>query len=126
MGQLVPVVVTRAEVQPGARLRAADLAVRQVPERFAPRDALVAPEQVLGQRVAGGLAAGGYVTAGALETGSREPRGSAVRRGERSVEVAVAGGESLAGAAAGTHVDVIVTTVGPRRATAVIDLPVEP
>jgi pilus assembly protein CpaB len=113
VGPLVPVVVTRADVRPGARLNAALLAVRQVPERFAPRDALVSPEHVVGQRVSGGLAAGGYVTAGALAGPSapeRDRNGGAVRRGERSVEVAVAGGEALAGAAPGTRVDVIVTT----------------
>jgi pilus assembly protein CpaB len=112
VGSLVPVVVTTADVQAGSRLTAGQLAVRQVPERFAPRDALVSPEQVVGQRVAGALAAGGYVTAGALNGGSEPQRapGAPVRRGERSVEVAVAGGEALAGAPPGTRVDVIVTT----------------
>jgi pilus assembly protein CpaB len=112
VGSLVPVVVTRTEVPPGGRLRAAHLAVRQVPERFAPRDALVSPEQVVGQRVAGALAAGGYVTAGALTSGAaaQESAGAPIRRGERSVDVAVAGEEALAGAPAGTRVDVVVTT----------------
>jgi pilus assembly protein CpaB len=117
VGPLVPVVVTRADIAPGARLEPQQLAVRQVPERFAPRDALGAPDQVAGQRVAGGLAAGGYVTAGALQTtrGERDGRGGAaggttLRRGERSVEVAVAAGEALATAPPGTRVDVIVTT----------------
>jgi pilus assembly protein CpaB len=111
VGQLVPVLVTRTDVRPGARLRVAQLAVRQVPERFAPRDALASPEQVAGQRVAGAIAAGGYVTAGALTVEDRAgPRGMPVRRGERSVDVAVAGGETLAGAPPGTRVDVLVTT----------------
>jgi pilus assembly protein CpaB len=113
VGRLVPVLVTRTDLRPGARLKPAQLAVRQVPERFAPRDALVSPEQVVGQRVAGALAAGGYVTAGAL-TADQGPHersaGMAVRHGERSVDVAVAGGEALAGAPPGTRVDVIVTT----------------
>jgi pilus assembly protein CpaB len=112
VGSLVPVVVTRTDVPPGGRLRAAQLAVRQVPERFAPRDALVSPEQVVGQRVAGALAAGGYVTAGALTATARpqQAAGAPIRRGERSVDVAVAGGEALEGAPPGTRVDVIVTT----------------
>ena len=53
VGQLVPVVVTRADVPPGGKLRASALAVRQVPERFAPRDALASPEQALGRAVSG-------------------------------------------------------------------------
>jgi pilus assembly protein CpaB len=113
VGPLVPVLVTRAEVPPGTRLRAGQLAMRQVPERFAPRDALISPEQVAGRRVAGGLAPGSYVTAGALSAGAgREPEapGSPIRRGERSVEVAVAAGEPLTGAPPGTRVDVLVTT----------------
>lgn len=119
VGSLVPVLVTRTDVPPGTRLSAAQLAVRQVPERFAPRDALVAPEQAVGQRVAGALAAGGYVTSGALTTRSGADRGdsrSPIRRGERSVDVAVAGGEALAGAPPGTRVDVLVTTEGPSGA----------
>jgi pilus assembly protein CpaB len=114
VGPLVPVVVTRADVAPGKPLSAAQLAVRQVPERFAPRDALVAPEQVVGQRPAGALAAGSYVTQGALAAGgasASEHDGPApIRRGERSAEVAVAGGQALADAPPGTRVDVLVTT----------------
>jgi pilus assembly protein CpaB len=115
VGPLVPVVVTRADIAPGARLKPGQLAVRQVPERFAPKDALVAPDQVAGQRVAGAIAAGGYVTAGALQTARPERgdpggAGTPVGRGERSVELAVAAGEALASAPPGTRVDVIVTT----------------
>lgn len=113
VGQLVPVVVTRTEVQPGAKLKAGQLAVRRVPERFAPRDALAAPEQVVGQRTNGGLAPGGYVTAGVLSAAASDDEhasGMPIRRGERSVDVAVAGGEALTDAPPGSRVDVIVTT----------------
>lgn len=113
VGPLVPVVVTRAEVRPGARLKAGQLAVRRVPARFAPRDGLVRPDQVVGQRVAGGLAAGAYVTAGALAAPEPHAAGAPLQHGERSAEVAVAGGEALTGAPAGTRVDVIVTTEPP-------------
>jgi pilus assembly protein CpaB len=114
VGPLVPVVVTRADVAPGDRLKPQQLAVRQVPERFAPRDALAIPGDVAGRHAAGGIAAGGYVTAGALQT-SRDERtgagtGGIVARGERSVDLAVAGGDALAAAPPGTRVDVIVTT----------------
>jgi pilus assembly protein CpaB len=112
VGPLVPVLVTRADVDAGARLKPPQLAVRQMPERFAPRDALVSPDQVAGQKTAAALAAGSYVTAGALDTEGRssEPAGAPIRRGERTAEVAVAGGEALAGAPPGTRVDVLVTT----------------
>jgi pilus assembly protein CpaB len=113
VGQLVPALVTTKDVHAGARLRAGQLAVRQVPSRFVPRDALVAPSEVAGQRLATSLPAQSYVTASALDaSGGREPEapGAPIRRGERSAEVAVTGGESLAGASPGTRVDVLVTT----------------
>src|SRR4051794_2507001 len=115
VGPLVPVVVTRADVPPGTRLKPQQLAVRQLPARFAPRDALAAPDQVAGQRTGAALPAGGYVTAGALQTpgGANDDGalpGMPVKRGERSVDVAVAGGEELSSAPPGTRVDVIVTT----------------
>jgi pilus assembly protein CpaB len=113
VGQLVPALVTRADVDAGARLKAGQLAVRQVPSRFLPRDALAAPDEVAGQRLATALPAGSYVTASALD--ARRGResgapGAPIRPGERSTEVAVAGGEGLAGAPPGTRVDVLVTT----------------
>src|SRR4051794_24501666 len=122
VGPLVPVVVTRVDVAPGGRLKPQQLAVRQVPERFAPRDGVAIPDQVAGERVSGAIAAGGDVTAGALQASGAGHDGDAaagatVRKGERSVELAVAGGEALAGAPPGTRVDVMVTTE-PRGASA--------
>jgi pilus assembly protein CpaB len=115
VGPLVPVVVARADLPAGTKLTAGRLAVRQVPERFAPRDSLASAGQALGLRLAGPLAAGSYLTDGVLaERGSAPdddaPAGAAIRRGERSVEVAVAAGESLAEAPPGARVDVLVTT----------------
>jgi pilus assembly protein CpaB len=112
IGPLVPVLVTRTDVDAGARLKPRELAVRRVPARFAPRDALSGPDGVAGQRPAVALPAGSYVTAGALDSGGgREAGGGApIRRGERSTDVAVTGGEGLAGAPPGTRVDVLVTT----------------
>jgi pilus assembly protein CpaB len=115
VGPLVPVVVARADMPAGAKLTPERLAVRQVPERFAPRDALASAEQALGLRLAGPLAAGGYLTDGVLaergQPGGDDASGPApIRRGQRSVEVAVAGGEATADAAPGTRVDVLVTT----------------
>ena len=113
VGGPVPVLVTTADVDAGARLKAGQLAVRQVPSRFVPRDALSAPAEVAGQRLATSLPAESYVTASALDApGGREEDspGAPIRRGERGTEVAVAGGESLAEAPPGTSVDVLVTT----------------
>jgi pilus assembly protein CpaB len=108
VGRPVPVLVARHELAPDSRLDAADLAVRQVPSRFAPRDALSSPAEAAGARTAVALPAGGYVTAGTLGGGDRR---AGLPRGQRAVEVAVAGGGPLADAAApGTRVDVLVST----------------
>jgi pilus assembly protein CpaB len=125
-GPLVPVVVARAEIAPGTELderRARSLlAVREVPERFAPADALSEPAEARGLRVAARVAGGSYLTAGALEAagGDEEEAASprALRRGERALEVRVAGGAALEAAGGAEQVDVLVTTQtdeGPGR-----------
>jgi pilus assembly protein CpaB len=114
VGPLVPVVVARGEIPAGKRVRASMLALRQVPQRFAPPDSLASPEQAVGQRVGAPVARGGYLTAAAFAAAGGEAgddRATApLDSGQRSLEVAVAGGEELEGAPPGTHVDVLVTT----------------
>ena len=115
-GKPVQVVVARADIAAGARLDRRrirrHLTLREVPARYAPRDALTQPAHALGLETAVPLPAGAYVTAPAL----RDPRAAAmpaaaVRRGQRLVEVAVTGGRELA-AGAVARVDVLVTTEG--------------
>ena len=112
VGPLAPVLVAQTDLRPGKRVRASALALRQVPLRFAPPDALAAPEQAIGRRLGAPVPAGGYVTAAAFSTPGGEGSGGAapLARGQRAVEVAVAGGEALQGAPPGTRVDVLVTT----------------
>jgi len=122
IGPAVPVVVARSDLRAGASLRpgrlARLLAVRRVPARFVPPDALAAPEEAAGGRLALPVPSGGYLTAGAL---ARERGGAASGRpglGQRSIDVAVAAGADLAEAGPGARVDVLVTTDqgdGPRR-----------
>jgi pilus assembly protein CpaB len=117
VGPPVPVVVAAADLRQGQRIgakqAARSLAVRRVPARFAPPDALAAPQDAVGATLAAPVAAGGYVTAGALAApgdGAPEAGGPALAPGQRAVEVAVAGGEELTTAGPGASVDVIVTT----------------
>lgn len=111
-GRPEQVVVAARDVKPGARLGAADLAVREVPSRFVPPDAVRSPSELSGARVEGGLARGAYVTAGAGGRGTgRDGAGTALRKGERAVQVAVAGGDPLSQAGGpGSRVDVLVST----------------
>ena len=116
-GDPVPVVVAAADLPAQLRLDrrrvARSLALRAVPERYAPRDALAAPEQALGLETAVPVVAGTYVTASIL----RDPRAervaaaaAPVRRGQRLVEVAVSGGRELVASGGAARVDVLVTT----------------
>ncbi len=111
IGVPVPVVVAARDIEPGTELSRADLRLSQVPQRFAPPDAPTTPEQAVGLSTAGPVAAGSPITAGVVGTtvGGDDP--GALRRGERAVEIAVAGGAALIETAApGTRVDVLVST----------------
>jgi Flp pilus assembly protein CpaB len=111
VGPLVPVLAARADIAAGAKLDAAHLAVRNVPQRFVPPDAFATATEVVGLRARTAVPAGGYLTEGAVDTGHGEARDpGALGSGERALEVSVAGGQGLAGAGAGTRVDVLVTT----------------
>lgn len=111
IGVPVPVVVAARDIDAGAELSRADLRLSQVPQRFAPPDAPTSPDQALGLRTAGPVAAGSPITAGVVgaSAGGDDPGG--LRRGERAVDVVVAGaGSLLETAMPGTRVDVLVST----------------
>jgi len=126
-GPLRPVVVVGARIAAGQRIGpqeiAEDLDRRRVPERFAPRGALAAPEEALGLVARGPLPAGSYLTGAQLGIGPR-PKTRARRLGgdRRPVEIAVSGAEALLAAGpapTGARVDVVVTSeptgAGPGR-----------
>ena len=110
VGPLVPVLVAARELPADARLGRGSVALRRVPARFVPPDALGSPAGVVGERTTAAVAAGGYLTAGHLQGGRPDgARRGTLGPGERAVEVRVAGG-GLAGAAPGSRVDVVVST----------------
>ena len=112
VGPLVPVVAARTALPPGTKLSADKLSVVHVPSRYAPPDAFADPAEADGLRTAGALEAGSYVTAGAFGAGPEEDRpGNGLARGERAIELRVAGAEALGGLAGpGARVDVLITT----------------
>jgi pilus assembly protein CpaB len=109
VGPLVPVAVAARDLPAEAELDRGAVAVRRVPARFVPPDALVAAAEVAGLRADVPIRAGSYLTAG-LFAGGRSRGAGGLRRGERAVEIAVAGGGALAGAGPGTRVDLLVST----------------
>lgn len=108
VGPVVPVLVAARELPAGARVSPGSLAVKRVPARFVPPDALGSTAGVVGLRPVARIGAGGYVTAGLFEASNDEHRGrGGVGRGERAVTVEVSGATGLA---AGARVDVLVST----------------
>ena len=109
VGPLVPVVVTRAPIAAGTPLEARRLAVRRVPERFAPAAAYGSTAALAGSRAAVALQAGEDVSPAAVDDGSGAT-GAPVRPGERVADVVARGPADLI--RAGGHVDVLVTREG--------------
>jgi Flp pilus assembly protein CpaB len=125
-GPLRPVVVLDTPLEAGHRIGPAEvssaMAVRRVPQRFAPPGALVSPGQALGLVARAALPAGSYLLAAQLGPPRRRPPGRPLPLGRRPVEIAVAGAGALLAAGptpSGAKVDVIVTDepagAGPGR-----------
>jgi pilus assembly protein CpaB len=111
IGVPVPVVVAAGDIEAGTELSRADLRLSHVPQRFAPPDAPTSPDQAVGLHTAGPVAAGSPITAGVVGTTATGDDPGALRRGERAVEITVAGGASLIETAVpGARVDILVST----------------
>jgi Flp pilus assembly protein CpaB len=116
-GPLRTVVVVDSGLPAGGRIgqREVDssLAVRRVPQRFVPTDALVSPLEALGLAPRVALPAGSYLLAAQLTApGARRKASHRLGGGRRPVEIAVSGAGALlaAGPAVrGAKVDVVVT-----------------
>jgi pilus assembly protein CpaB len=110
LGPSVDVLVASQDLRAGERVRRSAVAIRQVPARFVPPDALSSAAGVLGARPTVPVVSGGYLVAGLFQ-GGEDGRGSdGLRRGERAVTVEVMGGAAVAGLVPGTRVDVLVST----------------
>jgi pilus assembly protein CpaB len=107
LAPLVEVVVARGPLEAGEKIAAGDLARRSVPARFAPVGAVgVAPEMLIGRRLAVPVPAGAPVGPLLLEPAAPPP-GAGVGRGERAAEVVAAAAPGTV--VAGARVDVLVT-----------------
>jgi len=122
VGAPVDVVVAHEPIRPGQRVPAGALAIRRVPERFAPRGAPGDPRQYVGQRARVPIPAGTDLVpdmVGAEDAGSS---GTPVRRGERVAQVVALAAPQLV--VAGSRVDLLVTPEprGDRPAQALLAL----
>jgi pilus assembly protein CpaB len=106
VGPAVAVLVAARPLDADRRLAPEDLALRRLPERFAPAGGALVPELVVGERLAVPVPAGAPIGEHLLARAPAAP-GAAVRRGERAVDVVATG--SAAALATGARVDVLVT-----------------
>ena len=105
VGPLVDVVVARDRLDAGHRVKASDLGVRRIPERYAPAGGPVVPEILIGRRLAVPVPEGGQLTEHQLATTT--PAGPPIRRGERAAEIVASGSPEMV--VPGSRVDVLVT-----------------
>jgi pilus assembly protein CpaB len=106
VGPAVEVMVARGPLEAGRRLESQDLAVRRVPERFAPAGRALIPELLVGERLAVSVPAGAPIGEHLL-TRATAVAGPVIRRGERAADVVARGSPELI--VAGVRVDVVVT-----------------
>jgi len=107
VGALVDVVVAREPIPAGSTVRLAALAVRRVPRRFAPADAIASPRALSGLRATVDIPRDTDLTPAMVGDGGRPPLGPGIRRGERVAEVVALGSPELV--IPGSRVDVLVT-----------------
>lgn len=107
VGGLVDVVVAREAVAAGDRVTSRSLAIRSVPERFAPHGTTGSPQAFVGRRAAVDIPADADLSAGMIVRDDAGPVGPDVRRGERVAEIVALGSPELV--IPGSRIDVLVT-----------------
>ncbi|MEY2516172.1 MAG: pilus assembly protein CpaB [bacterium] len=107
IGRLVDVVVARERIAAGSTVRAAALAVRRVPARFAPEERVSSPSELTGQKAAVDIDRGTDMTARLVGDPSAGPAGLVIGRGERIAQLVALGSPQLV--TPGSRVDVLVT-----------------
>ena len=110
LGPIVRVVVARAQIPAGAPVRAASLAVRRAPSRYAPSQTFHDPAEVVGARAGVSIPAGTDLQP-ALLAGASAASEVTVRPGERIARIVAVGvARELS---PGTLTDVLITRDGP-------------
>ena len=122
LGPPVPVVVARADLPAGRVVRTSDLAVRQVPARYAPAAAFADPAQAAGLRTTAAVVHGTDLLPALLVDGDAAG-GATLREGERVADLVAAGPPNLV--RPGGHVDVLVTRAGSDGETGSTSLALE-
>lgn len=117
LGPAVPVVVVREPLRAGERIERASLAVREVPERYAPPGVVRDPDAAVGQRAAVAIAERTDLAASLLAVpgADAEPHGPVLRRGERALDLVAVGAADAV--VPGARVDVLVTYDGRAAAS---------
>jgi pilus assembly protein CpaB len=103
LGPTVPVVVAKRDLAPDRAVKAGDVTVRHVPERYAPADRIAAPREAVGVRPRVAVSAGVDLSVPMLDSGG----GPQLRAGERIADIVAIGDQELV--RPGTRIDLLVT-----------------
>jgi pilus assembly protein CpaB len=122
IGSPVPVLVARTAIAAGSPLEARALAVRRVPERYAPASAYRSAREVAGLRAAVPIPAGTDLDPALVGDGAdpAASAGPALRTGERIAQLVAVGAPDAI--APGVRVDVLVTREGSGRGSTMLAL----
>lgn len=117
-GPLQAVLTTQTALERGSELSAqSQLAIREVPARFAPPDALSDPSDALGERLQAAIPAGAFITRSILSGGESAAGRYKLRGSERALTIDVVvspAGELLS---AGNRIDLFASGFGGDQRT---------
>lgn len=117
-GPMRSVLVAAAPFERGAELGAdAQLALRAVPDRFVPPDALNDPADAIGERLQTAIPAGAFVTRSILSGADQSAGRFKLRRTERAITVEVVVSPASEALAAGDRVDLLASGFGGDQST---------
>lgn len=122
-GPMRSVLVAAAPFERGAELGAdAELAIRSVPDRFVPPDALSDPADAIGERLQAAIPAGAFVTRSILSAAGEPDSRFKLRSSERAISVEAVVSPAGAMLSAGDQIDLLASGFGgDQRTVALID-----
>src|SRR5690242_14933832 len=95
LAPLVDVVVATKDLGKGAEIGSSDLAVKKIPERYAPTGVARVRNELVGARLAIGITRGSFIAPDSLVREQEGREKNLPRRGERAVEVIALGSHKL-------------------------------
>ncbi len=110
LGPVIPVVVAQTELRADRTIRADQLAIRHIPQRYAPVNTATDVGDVVGSKPLVTVTQGSFISGEQFADRESESRGPRLRGGERIAQIVATG--DPAAVVVGARVDVVVTADG--------------